>query len=213
MMKFLEYYLIRHVGNAPQTAARVKGFLRTVGYEPMHWVRAVMYEKCSELISELGPERLDVCEISAGNEWRSRFNFKSYTELNYPEFDICKQTASRQFDLVIADNVFEHLLYPYRAARNVLKMLRPGGYFLNITPFMIRVHAVPTDCSRWTEEGMKYFLEECGFDAARMISGSWGNRACVKANFPKWARVGFSSSMKNEPDFPVQVWVLARAPG
>jgi hypothetical protein len=37
-----------------QTAARVKGFLRTVGYEPMHCAR-VMYEKCFELISELGP--------------------------------------------------------------------------------------------------------------------------------------------------------------
>jgi hypothetical protein len=36
---------------------------------------------------------------------------------------------------------------------------------------MIRVHAVPTDCSRWTEEGMKYFLE----DAVRRCPNDLGS--------------------------------------
>ena len=32
-----------------------------------------------------------------------------------------------------------------------------------IVPFLIRVHNVPIDCSRWTEDGLKFHLEECGF--------------------------------------------------
>jgi SAM-dependent methyltransferase len=144
--------------------------------------------------------------------WRESFAFKSFTELNFPAFDICRDVDRRRFDLIIADNVFEHLPYPHRAGRNVFQMLRPGGYFLNITPFLIRVHDVPIDCSRWTIDGMKYFLEDCGFDRETMIAESWGNRACIRANFRKWARVGWYSPMHNEPPYPVQIWVLARKP-
>ena len=66
------------------------------------------------------------------------------------------------FDLIIAEQVFEHLLWPYRAARNVHRMLRPGGSFLITTPFLVKIHPVPNDCSRWTETGMKHLLAEAG---------------------------------------------------
>ncbi len=201
-------------GDTTANRDRIEGYkqlLRRFGYEPWHWVRYTMYHECFRLIEGLGPETLDACEISAGNEWR-KLPFRSYSELNFPEFDLCSQVLDRQFDLIIADNVFEHLPYPYRAARNVLEMLKPGAAFLNITPFMIRVHEVPIDCSRWTVDGMAYFLEDCGFERQSMITGSWGNRACVKGNLSRWQRVGFYSPMKNEPQYPVQVWALARKP-
>ena len=57
---------------------------------------------------------------------------------------------------------------------------------------------------------MKYFLAECGFDLERIQTASWGNRACIKANFNKWARRGWFGSLHNEPDFPVTVWALAQ---
>jgi hypothetical protein len=59
---------------------------------------------------------------------------------------------------------------------------------------------------------MKYLLAEAGFPMEKIVTGSWGNRACVKANlrsFPGWARRGFGS-LKNEPDYPVVVWALAQ---
>jgi hypothetical protein len=90
-------------------------------------------------------------------------------------------------------------------------MLKSDGYFLITTPFLLRVHNFPIDCSRWTETGIKYFLAECGFDIERIQTGSWGNRACIQANFLNWAiyRPWFHS-LKNEPDFPVVVWALAQ---
>ena len=75
---------------------------------------------------------------------------------------------------------------------------------------MIWQHAAPVDCSRWTELGMKHFLDECGFPWDGIKAASWGNRACVKANFNCWARRGWFGSLRNEPDFPVVVWALAR---
>lgn len=188
---------------------RIKEMLRTVGYDPGHWVRTVMYRECFRLIQELSPEKLDAMEISAGAEWH-HIPFRSFTPTHYPAFDICQQRLDREFDLIIADQVWEHLLWPYRAARNVHAMLRPNGHFLISTPFLVRIHEVPTDCTRWTEQGLKYFLAECGFDLNGIRTGSWGNRACVKANFNKWARRGWFRSLRNEPQFPVTVWALAR---
>ncbi len=186
-----------------------KRFLDMIGYEYGHWTRIEMYRHCFNLLRDLSPERLDVLEISAGDKWK-KLGFKNFTEANYPEFDICKDRLDHQFDLIIADQVFEHLLRPYQAARNVHSMLRDGGYFLITTPFLIRRHEIPYDCTRWTETGMKYFLAETGFPLEDIQAWSWGNRACVKANFTRWARRGWFGSLKNEPDFPVTVWALAR---
>ena len=188
---------------------RVAGFL---GYEATDWVRVIMYQRCFEFIRSLGPERLDVLEISAGPQWVRELTFGSYTGTQYPAFDICSQALPRQFDLIIADQVFEHLKWPYRAGSNVFKMLKPGGYFVVTTPFLVRVHEAPIDCSRWTESGLSYLLQECGFAADHIQTDSWGNRACVVGNFKTWRKRGFFRSLANEPDFPVMVWAFAQKP-
>lgn len=188
---------------------KIKKVLDAIHYDYGHWVRSVMYRECSKLLKELAPEQLDVLEISSGNLWQ-QFGFKSFTEANFPEFDICSMTLPNQYDLIIADQVFEHLLWPYRAGKNVYAMTKPGGYFLITTPFLIKVHQVPVDCSRWTELGLKHFLAECGFPIEDIRTGSWGNRACVKGNFNNWARRGWFKSLVNEPDFPVAVWAIAK---
>lgn len=187
----------------------IKRMLSAVGYDHRLWARVVMYDKCFELLRELRPETLDVLEVSAGPAWRE-LGFKSFSTANYPEFDLCAQPLARSFDLVIADQVFEHLLWPSRAARNVHAMLRPGGHFLVTVPFLIRVHREPNDCTRWTETGLRHFLAECGFSLERVRTGAWGNRACVKANLRRWVRRGWLGSLENEPDFPVAVWALAQ---
>lgn len=189
--------------------AKAKALLRAVGYDYGHWSRAVMYQHCFEILRSLNPESLDTLEISAGDKFQ-RLGFKRYTEANYPQFDICEQRLDREFDLIIADQVWEHLLWPYRATSNVLSMLKPGGRFLVTTPFLIRRHDNPNDCTRWTEQGIRYFLTECGFPMETIQAWSWGNRACVKANLNRWARRGWFSSLRNEAGFPVTVWALAR---
>jgi SAM-dependent methyltransferase len=195
----------------PDIKARLRGVLNRIGYDTADWMRIVMYRRCFEFVRGLGPERLDVLEISAGPQWAREFTFGSYTPTRYPDFDICAQTLPARFDLIIADQLFEHLRWPYRAGRNVLSMLKPGGVFVITVPFLVRIHASPTDCSRWTEEGLNCFLQECGFDAAGIVTDSWGNRACLKANLTAWRKRGLFGSLANEPDFPVVVWAFARA--
>ena len=170
-----------------------------------------MYRAMHDMLESLGPQDLDALEIS-GETWGQRLAFRSFRSTNFPDFDVCEQRVPDTFDLIIADQVFEHLLWPYRAARNVRSMLRPGGRFLLTTPFLIKVHDTPTDCSRWTETGIRYFLAECGFELGKITTSSWGNRGCVIANFEHWPIYRPEAhSLANEPDFPVVVWAMAQA--
>lgn len=174
------------------------------------WARVVMDRETRKMVENLKPDRLKVLELSGG-KWGNWGRFREYKAVHYPDYDVCESALSETFDLVIAEQVFEHLLWPYRAGKNIYRMLNPGGHFLITTPFLIRIHNTPVDCSRWTETGIKYLLAECGFPLENIQAGAWGNRACVQANYFKWAvyrpRV---HSLRNEPDFPVVVWALAR---
>jgi SAM-dependent methyltransferase len=184
---------------------------RQIFGKPLFLDRVILEQETQKLIDALPASKMDALEIS-GERWKT-YPFRSLKSADYPDYDICeKPLALEAFDLVIAEQVFEHLLYPYRAAKNAYAMLRPGGYFLISTPFLQKIHDFPVDCSRWTPLGMKYFLSEAGFPIEAIQSGSWGNRTAVKANllsasFPYYNPL--VHSMKNEEIFPVQVWALA----
>ena len=178
------------------------------GAEGEQWARKAADIQIRQLIETLGPANLDTLEIS-GRAWEHRAKFKSYTVADYPEHDICSERPAGSYDLIVAEHVFEHLLYPYRAAKNVYTALRPGGYFLMVTPFLVGLHPCPHDCTRWTEEGAKYFLSECGFPLESTRTGSWGNRQCVVGNFHHAVRYRrLLHSLENQSNLPVTVWTL-----
>jgi SAM-dependent methyltransferase len=191
------------------TFKRLREGTRTfLGTADQHWSRVVMDRETARFVSSLDINRLDVLEIS-GTKW-ANWGFASYRSAHFPEFDLCAQRSSVSFDLIIAEQVFEHLLWPHRAAKNIWNMLNPGGVAMITTPFLIRLHNYPVDCSRWTELGLKHLLAEGGFELEDITTGAWGNRACVKANFrgwPKWN--SYIHSLENEPDYPIVVWAFA----
>lgn len=192
---------------------RVKKFLRRkavrFGYNNQHLSRTVCYRNVEAFLADLDYQRLTCLEISGGWHWRKK-PWRSYTNVSYPSFDICAESLERTFDIVIADNVFEHLKYPGRAARNVREMLKQGGVAIIITPFLIRQHAYPIDCTRWTADGLKFFLQENGFSDDEIHTASWGNKKAVKANLDRWARTGWQKNLPNDPKYPVTVWAFAR---
>ena len=172
----------------------------------MHWCRVVMNQETWKFVESIDPQ-IDVLEISGDS--RANFGFKSYTKVEYPEFDICINRLPNKYGLIIAEQVFEHIRYPQRALANVLAMLKPGGIFLITTPFLIKYHPSPSDFWRWTKDGMKCMLSDAGFSSVE--SYSWGRRDCAFANLDQW--VDFDPqrhSLVDEPDCPVVVWAFAK---
>ena len=185
---------------------------RLIGRTSTHWVRVVMDRETERFVKSLNIPSLSACEIS-GMKW-SQMGFRQYRSANYPDYDVCQGPIKDSlFDIVIAEQVLEHVVWPYRAVRNVFEMLKPGGVFVVTTPFLLRVHEYPVDCSRWTPLGLKHLLAEGGFPIERTIIGSWGNRACVRANLKAWRHwIPWLHSLQNDPFYPVVVWGFAFKP-
>lgn len=74
------------------------------------------------------------------------------------------------FDVVYSNNVFEHLTNPFIAAKNISKLLKPGGLVITIAPFSLRYHKCPGDYFRFTHQGLEVlFSEEEGYET--IVSG------------------------------------------
>ncbi len=162
-------------------------------------------------IDSLSPPHLRAAEISgathADRPWRE------YTSLMHPDFDLCAPVSEPgRFDVVICEQVLEHVPDPFLAAANLRQLCAPGGHVIVSTPFLVRVHELPAygmrDYWRFTPRGLRTMLEQIGLQVDEV--GSWGNRDCVIGNFDRWPAYRWWHSLRNEPDLAVQVWAFAR---
>jgi 2-polyprenyl-3-methyl-5-hydroxy-6-metoxy-1,4-benzoquinol methylase len=72
--------------------------------------------------------------------------------------DICSYNASiadGTYDYIVCTEVLEHTLQPFAAAREIHRMLKPGGMAFVTTPFNFRIHGPLPDCWRFTEHGLR----------------------------------------------------------
>lgn len=203
---------------ARRIAARVARAADRIAFPPAsgaheHWQRTVMNEDVEAFITSLDPPTKTAAEISG--DLRARPPWKEYAALAYPDFDLCAPlTEERRFDVVICEQVLEHVPDPQAAVANLHELTVAGGWVIVSTPFLIKVHEFPEygmlDYWRFTPRGLTTLLEGGGLAVERL--GAWGNRACVVGNFTDWSRPRSWSPMRNEPHFPVQVWAFARRP-
>ena len=177
------------------------------------WQRVVLNRSVDRHLAALGPARLSAAEISgaahAGKPWRR------FTSLDYPQFDLCAPLEGHEtYDVVICEQVLEHVLDPVAAAVNLRGLTIPGGHLIVSTPFLVRVHELPAygmpDLWRFTPRGLRVLLENAGLEVDAV--NAWGNRECVVANFDRWPAYRRWHPLRNEADLPLQVWAFARNP-
>ena len=179
-----------------------------------HWQRIRLNESVDGFLRGLAPERLSAAEISGS--FHATRPWRSYVSLDFPEFDLCAPLGERgRHDVVICEQVLEHVPDPWLAAENLRGLCEPGGHVIVSTPFLVRVHELPEygmpDFWRFTPRGLRLLLERAGLEVDRVES--WGNRDCVVANLDRWPAYRRRHSLRDEPDLPLQVWAFARNPG
>jgi SAM-dependent methyltransferase len=178
------------------------------------WQRVTLNDCVSRYIDSLDPSLKSAAEIS-GSAHESK-PWRSYVSLDYPEFDLCAPLGGQgPFDVVICEQVIEHVIDPLAAAENLRGLCSPGGNVIVSTPFLVRIHALPMyglrDYWRFTPRGLAVLLERAGLSVESVQS--WGNRSCVVGNFDRWPAFRPWHSLRDEPDLPVQVWAFASNPG
>lgn len=70
------------------------------------------------------------------------------------------------FDAVFASSVWEHLHSPWIAAKEVLKILKPGGVFYVCTHQTFPIHGYPSDFFRFTDKALEHIFS----DASEIVS-------------------------------------------
>ena len=67
------------------------------------------------------------------------------------------------FDLILCNQVFEHVAQPFAGARTLFHLLKPGGLIFWTAPFIERFHLVPNDFFRYTLNGAAEIFRSAGF--------------------------------------------------
>ena len=109
-----------YIGNADKFTAQARsrageGLQVCKDEVASRWLRAMAarrYEsETDRLIGELDVEHSSALEIS-GLKWKDR-GFASYTTVGFPGYDVCSNVLEEKFDVIIAEQVFEHVLWLY----------------------------------------------------------------------------------------------------
>lgn len=183
--------------------------LRTATSATEQYQRVVLDRVVGAHLDALGPAALSAAEIS-GNA-QARRPWKAFESLDYPSFDLCDPPARHgSYDVVICEQVLEHVVDPFRAARTLAALTRPGGHVVVSTPFLIPVHELwgMQDYWRFTPRGLRTLLEAAGLRVDDV--GSWGNRAVINTELSAWTARRRWLPLRDEPGRPVQVWAFAR---
>jgi SAM-dependent methyltransferase len=73
-----------------------------------------------------------------------------------------------QFALVISQEMVEHVPDPFRAVREMARVLSAGGTLYLQAPFVIGYHPGPEDYWRFSRAGMQRLLEQAGLECRRV---------------------------------------------
>ena len=148
----------------------------------VHWIDQAWYSQFQKnwddrifrerILAHLTPESM-VLDIGAGAGIVEQMNFRGLAKrlcgidldprvVNNPMLDAGRVADASeipyddgQFEVVIADNVLEHLEAPLRVFRELARVLRPGGVFLFKTPN--KWHYMPT-IARLTPHGFHQYV-------------------------------------------------------
>jgi SAM-dependent methyltransferase len=133
---------------------------------------------------------------------------------NYPAVDVEDLSAfdDNYYDVVILDEVLEHVRKPWKAVSNIHRILKPGGYLISSSPFMIAEHKCPLDYWRFTKDGLGVLLE----DFKEVQLHSWGNPKSVEYLLngmmvsSEQAMNDEVFDLENQDKYAITVWAYAK---
>lgn len=86
-----------------------------------------------------------------------------------PTIDVCASAERLPFpdgifDLVVSQELIEHVRDPFRAMQEMRRVLKKGGAVYCQVPFIIGYHPGPTDFWRFTREGIRELVEKADLE-------------------------------------------------
>jgi len=148
-----------------------------------------------------GPERL-------GKE------FINVDVFPFPEVDIVADATALPFrndsvDAAVSESLLEHVPDAYKVAREMVRIVKPGGIIYVSAPFIHPYHASPDDFNRWTISGLKHLYPDLEIIKSGVRSGPWSALLLFMAY---WLGVIFSFGARNIAPFLAHIFMLILGP-
>jgi SAM-dependent methyltransferase len=176
-----------------------------------------MYNRIGKILSHLSVEG-KVLSISGRGPIVDMFNSRmsQVVESDYPEVDF--QSLPYEdggFDVVVSDQVLEHVVDPSKAVEESLRVVRPGGLVVHTTCFLNPIHLFPIDLWRFSPEALVRMVG----NAEIIEAESWGNRSALLLMLME---VGHHLvpqhpnhplhriALYNDSRYPIVTWLIAR---
>lgn len=110
------------------------------------------------------------------------WNVKKIVCLDVPEYDLNEpQKLETQADFVFCLEVFEYLIDPLQALKNISAAMKPNATAIVTFPFVYPIHnEVAFDSLRYTETGIKRMAEKAGLKVKKVTNRKTINNTLVR---------------------------------
>lgn len=105
-------------------------------------------------------------DVFSGYEYYSIDIKKTGDEVIVADITNCPELEENQFDFIFSVDVFEHINAPWLAAKEITRLLKPGGVTFHSTIFSWRYHPCPSDYWRFTPDALKFIFDDLEHDIA-----------------------------------------------
>lgn len=119
---------------------------------------------------DVGARDATKATLAKGFEYRGVDINPRSSDVIFADICRCPQIESNRFDVVFSLDVFEHLERPWEAAKECVRITKPGGLLIHRTLFAYRYHPVPKDYWRFTAQGLEFLFANEG-QAATLLKG------------------------------------------
>jgi SAM-dependent methyltransferase len=165
------------------------------------------------MVLELVPKNGKTIDVGSGPE-RLGPEFINVDVFPFPEVDIVANAEELPFrdnsiDAAVSESVFEHVPDAWKVAREMVRVVKPGGYIYVSAPFVHPYHASPDDFNRWTISGLKHMFPELEIVKSGVRSGPWSAFLMFMAY---WLGVIFCFGYKKAAPFLAHIFMLVLGP-
>lgn len=116
----------------------------------------------SSLICEIGGPYNSFADLMPEYkfEYLSLFPAKGFDNVMVADATQCEHVSSARYDAIFSISVFEHISKPWKAARHLSRLLKPGGIVYHVAPFSYFYHGAPADYWRFTPDAFKLLFSD-----------------------------------------------------
>lgn len=176
---------------------------------------------CPALMLVNGPRRIFkyvskdglILDIGSGPE-RIAPEFVNIDVAPFPQVDVVADAQHLPFadgtvDAVVSESMLEHVPDAPAVAKEMMRVLAPGGYLYTSIPFIHPYHASPDDFNRYTVSGLKHLFNELEVVELGVRSGPWSAFLIFLAY---WLGVVFSFGSRKAAPFLAHIFMLILGP-